>query len=244
MFEELHKTCEQIEEQIGRRLFRGAVNGRITSGDLLDEDDRVRLKKAIYAWHTGRQPPIVTHDLIDDASDPILQHIRHRGLFNSPDDPVKVVFHPQFITATGPLISLDYEQFVRGCHLGIFPSYYEPWGYTPMECAALGVPAVTTDLSGFGAYVQRHIPGHTERGIYVLNRRTHNFDQSVAELVEHLFEFVKLSRRQRIERRNSVERLSEMFDWPQLIAYYNEAHDMALQRGTAFRPGAVEVRML
>ena len=155
MFEELHKTCEQIEEQIGRRLFRGAVNGRIASGDLLDEDDRVRLKKAIYAWHTGRQPPIVTHDLIDDANDPILQHIRHRGLFNAPDDPVKVVFHPQFVTATGPLISLDYEQFVRGCHLGIFPSYYEPWGYTPMECAALGVPAVTTDLSGFGAYVQR-----------------------------------------------------------------------------------------
>jgi glycogen(starch) synthase len=113
-----------------------------------------------------------------------------------------------------------------------------------MECAALGVPAVTTDLSGFGAYVQRHIPGHTERGICVLNRRTHSFDQSVAELVEHLFEFVKLSRRQRIERRNSVERLSEMFDWPQLIAYYNEAHDMALQRGTAFRPGAVDVRVL
>jgi glycogen synthase len=242
MFEELHKTCEQIEEQIGRRLFRGAVNGRIASGDLLDEDDRVRLKKAIYAWHTGRQPPIVTHDLIDDANDPILQHIRHRGLFNAPDDPVKVVFHPQFVTATGPLISLDYEQFVRGCHLGIFPSYYEPWGYTPMECAALGVPAVTTDLSGFGAYVQRHIPGHRERGIYVLNRRTHGFDQSVGELVEHLFEFVKLSRRERIERRNSVERLSETFDWPQLIGYYNEAHDMALERGTAFHPGAIDVR--
>jgi glycogen synthase len=244
MFEELHKTCEQIEEQIGRRLFRGAVNGRITSGDLLDEDDRVRLKKAIYAWHTGRQPPIVTHDLIDDANDPILQHVRHRGLFNSPDDPVKIVFHPQFITSTGPLISLDYEQFVRGCHLGIFPSYYEPWGYTPMECAALGVPAVTTDLSGFGAYVQRHIPGHAEQGIYVLNRRTHSFDESVAELVEHLFEFVKLSRRERIERRNSVERLSETFDWPQLIGYYNEAHDMALERGNTFHPGAVDVRVV
>ncbi len=156
MFDELHKTCEQIEEQMGRRLFRDAATGRIVlPDDLMDEDDRVRLKQAIHAWRTGRQPPIVTHDLIDDANDPVLQHLRHRGLFNAPDDPVKVVFHPQFVTATSPLISLDYEQFVRGCHLGIFPSYYEPWGYTPMECVAMGVPAVTTDLSGFGAYVQR-----------------------------------------------------------------------------------------
>jgi len=244
MFEELHKTCEQIEEQIGRRLFRGAVNGRITTGELLDEDERVRLKRAINAWHTGRQPPIVTHDLVDDAGDPILQHLRHRGLFNSPDDPVKVVFHPQFITANSPLISLDYEQFVRGCHLGIFPSYYEPWGYTPMECAALGVPAVTTDLSGFGAYVQHHIPDHREKGIYVLNRRTHGFDESVSELVEHLFQFAKLSRRERIEKRNSVERLSEAFDWPQLIGYYNEAHDLALERGLNYHPGAIEVRVV
>jgi len=244
MFEELRKTCEQIEEQMGRRLFRGAVLGRIASGELLDEDDRVRLKKAIYAWHTGRQPPIVTHDLVDDANDAILQHLRHRGLFNAVDDPVKVVFHPQFLTATGPLISLEYDQFVRGCHLGIFPSYYEPWGYTPMECAALGVPAVTTDLSGFGAYVQRHIPEHQNKGIFVLNRRTHTFDQSVEDLVRHLFEFVQFSRRQRIETRNSVERLSEMFDWPQLIGYYNEAHDLALERGTTYRPGAISVRVV
>jgi glycogen synthase len=244
MFEELRKTCEQIEEQMGRRLFRGAVLGRIASGELLDEDDRVRLKKAIYAWHTGRQPPIVTHDLVDDANDAILQHLRHRGLFNAVDDPVKVVFHPQFLTSTGPLISLEYDQFVRGCHMGIFPSYYEPWGYTPMECAALGVPAVTTDLSGFGAYVQRHIPEHHNKGIFVLNRRTHTFDQSVEDLVRHLFEFAQFSRRQRIEMRNSVERLSEMFDWPQLIGYYNEAHDLALERGTTYRAGAINVRVV
>src|SRR5581483_10471702 len=102
----------------------------------------------------------------------------------------KVVFHPQFVTATSPLISLDYEQFVRGCHMGIFPSYYEPWGYTPMESVALGVPAVTTDLSGFGAYVQRHVPQSEEQGIIVLKRRTENFDQSTNDLVEHLMRFV------------------------------------------------------
>ena len=69
---------------------------------------------------------------------PTLRHLRHRGMFNAADDPVKVVFHPEFLSATSPTICLDYEQFVRGCHMGVFPSYYEPWGYTPMECTALG----------------------------------------------------------------------------------------------------------
>jgi glycogen(starch) synthase len=242
MFNELHKTCEQIEQQMGRRLFRGAANGRISApDDLLDEDDRVRLKQAIHAWRTGRQPPIVTHDLIYDADDAILQHLRHRGLFNAPDDPVKIVFHPQFITATSPLISLDYEQFVRGCHLGIFPSYYEPWGYTPMECIAMGVPTVTTDLSGFGAYAQKHVEDHQSQGIFVLNRRTRSFEESINDLVEYLLQFASLNRRQRIELRNRSERLSELFDWPVLIGYYNEAHDLALERGAGFRPGKIDV---
>jgi glycogen(starch) synthase len=245
MFEELRKTCDQIQRQIGGRLFRKAAMGKIAaSGELLDEDDIVRLKQVMHAWRNGRQPPIVTHDLVDDGGDPIMQHLRHRGLFNAADDPVKVVFHPQFVTAISPLISLDYEQFVRGCHLGIFPSYYEPWGYTPMESIAMGLPAVTTDLSGFGAYVQRQIPDHEEQGIYVLNRRTAGFDDAVNELVQRLLNFVRMNRRQRIELRNRVERLSEMFDWSVLIRHYNDAHDLALSRGAMGRPGEVEVRIV
>jgi glycogen(starch) synthase len=244
MFQELHKTCEQIEQDMGRRLFLGAAMGRILSpAELLDDDDGVRLKQAIHAWRSGRQPPIVTHDLVDDVHDPVLQHLRYRGLFNAADDPVKVVFHPQFVTATSPPISLDYEQFVRGCHLGIFPSYYEPWGYTPMESVALGVPSVTTDLSGFGAYIQAQVPDHREQGVYVLKRRTQGFDQTVNDLVDDLMRFVQLNRRQRIELRNRAERLGEMFDWSVLIRYYDEAHDLALERG-ARPPGKIDVHVV
>ena len=46
----------------------------------------------------------------------------------------QIVFHPDFLNANNPILGLDYEEFVRGCHLGVFPSYYEPWGYTPAEC--------------------------------------------------------------------------------------------------------------
>jgi glycogen(starch) synthase len=248
MFEDLRNTCTELQEQMGERLFRAAATGKLpTFADLLPEDSQVRLKRAMHAWRTNRQPSIITHDLWDDAGDPVLKHLRHRGLFNAPDDPVKIVFHPEFVSATSPLINLDYEHFVRGCHMGIFPSYYEPWGYTPMECVALGVPAVTTDLSGFGAYVERHVPGQHKRGIpgiMVLNRRTSSFDASADSLVSHLVRFVQLQRRERIEMRNRVERLGEQFDWSKLCSHYDEAHNIALERVGAPKQGTLDVRMV
>ena len=248
MFDELYNTCTDVQERMGFNLFRAAAAGRLpTYGELLPEDAQVRLKRALHAWRSNRQPVIVTHDLVDDAGDPILKHIRHRGLFNAADDPVKIVFHPDFVTATSPLIPLDYEHFVRGCHMGIFPSYYEPWGYTPMETIALGLPAVTTDLSGFGAYVERHVPGQHKRGIpgiQVLNRRTSSFDGAVDALVDHLLRFVQLQRRERIELRNRVERLGELFDWSNLVRHYDEAHNLTLERIGAPKQGIIDVKLV
>jgi glycogen(starch) synthase len=168
-------------------------------------------------------------------------------MFNAADDPVKVIFHPDFLTATNPVLSLDYEQFVRGCHMGIFPSYYEPWGYTPLECVALGVPTVTSDLSGFGSYVQKHVWARERRdadrqGIHILQRRGRSFDDACDALVHHLFTFSQFTRRQRIEMRNRTERLGEQFDWSALADHYTEAHDLALERVGAPRQGRLEVR--
>lgn len=245
MFDELKDACQQQVQLMGHRLLHALTTGRLpTMPELMPDDEVVRLKRMMHAWRSGRQPAIVTHDLVDDANDPVLKHLRHRGLFNAPDDPVKIVFHPEFVTATSPLINLDYEQFVRGCHMGIFPSYYEPWGYTPMEAVALGVPAVTTDLSGFGAYVNRQIEGAREQGIFVLNRRNRSFDESCEELVQHLLDFASLNRRQRIELRNRTERISELFDWSVLATHYHEAHDLALERRGTRRIGRFELRLV
>jgi glycogen(starch) synthase len=244
LFDDLREACRSVEHQMGQKLFEAAAHGRLPDPkELIEEDSRVRLKRAMQVWRTSRRPLIVTHDLVDDATDPVLNHLRHRQLFNSADDPVKVVFHPEFVTATSPLIHLDYEQFVRGCHLGVFPSYYEPWGYTPMECAALGLPAITTDLSGFGAYVQGHVADYQDQGIVVINRRTQSFDQSADEVADYLLQFCQLTRRERIEQRNRVERLSELFDWSMMATHYAEAHEMALRR-RAGQEGKVEVRVV
>lgn len=102
------------------------------------------MKRRVFALKRQTLPPIVTHNMVDDNTDPIIGHLRRLQLYNKPEDRVKIIFHPEFLNANNPLLGLDYEDFVRGCHLGVFPSYYEPWGYTPAECTVMGVPSVTT----------------------------------------------------------------------------------------------------
>jgi glycogen(starch) synthase len=128
---------------------------------------------------------------------------------------------------------MDYDQFVRGCHLGLFPSYYEPWGYAPLEAMALGVPAVTSDLAGFGTYVLREMETLHTRGMRVIHRRHHSYEDAVQELMQVCLHFAKLSRRERIAMRNEVESASDEFDWSRLARHYAEAHDMALIRSAA-----------
>jgi glycogen(starch) synthase len=161
-------------------------------------------------------------------------------MFNRPEDPVKVVYHPEFISPTNPLWGIEYEQFVRGCHMGIFPSAYEPWGYTPLECMAMGVPSVTSDLSGFGRYVQQTHP-EMESGsggsMFILKRRGRSFHDAAADLSRHLLDFCRLDRRGRIAVRNQVEQRSWEFDWSKLARAYDWSHDLAMARVAAEQAG-------
>jgi len=232
MFNEIRTTCNNISRQMGRRLLSVAAAGKSPQiSDLLDEYDQLRLKRMTYAWkQNNKWPAVVTHSMMNDSSDLILNQIRSCQLLNQPDNPVKVVYYPEFVTATSPLLGLDYEQFVRGCHLGVFPSYYEPWGYTPQECTALGVPSITSDLAGFGSYVDKNIPDHDEKGIYVVPRRYKSFGESAQILSEAMTEIVTMNRRERVELRNRVEMQAELFDWKRMVSAYNEAHEIALSR--------------
>jgi glycogen(starch) synthase len=231
MFNELRHTCEEIKEDMGNTLFETVAAGRLpTTDDLLDEYARVRLKRMMHAWLQGPPPTIVTHDLEDDAGDPVLLHLRRRGLLNSADDPVKVIFHPEFITTTSPILGMEYDEFVRGCNLGVFPSYYEPWGYTPLECIVRGIPAITSDLSGFGAYLMDHFPDHDANGMYVARRRHVSLETTIYQVAGWLHTLARMSLRDRIAMRNRVEQHAEHFDWTRLNRYYRAARSMALQK--------------
>ncbi len=228
---ELHGVCKQITQDMGEAMYRRVAAGQRGSfDDLISEYWKLRLRRTQAALRTGGLPQVVTHSLCDEDGDEILQTIRRLGLVNGPEDRVKVVYHPDFISSTNPLWGIEYEQFVRGCHLGLFPSAYEPWGYTPLECVALGVPAVTSDLAGFGRYVSEHFADHDRWGMYIIPRRGRTADEAASRLAHRMREFCMLDRRGRITIRNEVERRSWNFAWSKLGKPYHQAHDLAVMR--------------
>jgi glycogen(starch) synthase len=232
--EEVRQTCRAIEEQVGERLFYAAAasqDHRLPDLDsMVDDYWKLRYRRGLQSWKTSALPSVITHNLVNDQDDDILNFVRRANLVNNQHDRVKIVYHPDFVSTTSPLFGMDYGQFVRGCHLGVFPSYYEPWGYTPLECVARGVPAVTSDLSGFGDYVQKNVGEHEDKGIFVVRRQERTFDQAAEELTDMLWNFVLLSRRERITQRNRVESSADIFDWKNLRVYYDRAYALALER--------------
>lgn len=227
VMEEIRSTCDAMKDQFGQNLFLATAMGQTPRyEDLVDDYWRLRLRRVVQAWKSRNLPSIVTHILEDDSRDEVLNQLRACGLVNRPEDPVKVVYHPDFVSFTDALFGMDYDQFVRGCHLGIFPSYYEPWGYTPLECVARGVPAVTSDLAGFGTYLTKNMPDYGGRGMYVVHRRHRSFDESSRELAEWLYGFCRLERRDRIDLRNKAESSSDQFDWGHLLDNYDKAYEM------------------
>ncbi|RWS10387.1 putative glycogen [starch] synthase-like protein [Dinothrombium tinctorium] len=228
---QLRDTVQELQTTIGKRIFEITLSGKLPTGnDLLTPEDLVKLKRCIYSSQRSSLPPVCTHNMIDDSTDPVLSHIRRCQLFNNRSDRVKIIFHPEFLSSTNPLIGLDYEEFVRGCHLGVFPSYYEPWGYTPAECTVMGIPSITTNLSGFGWFIGDHVADPMSYGIYIVDRRFKNAEESVQQLAQQMFDFCCLSRRQRIIQRNRTERLSDLLDWKNLGVYYRQARQMALHK--------------
>ncbi|ALD22558.1 glycogen synthase [Hymenobacter sp. DG25A] len=231
---EVRETCQAIEQQVGERMFYAAAASTdhrlpdLTA--MVDDYWKLRYRRTLQSWKTTSLPPVITHNLIDDHNDDILDFVRRANLVNNRHDRVKIVYHPDFVSPISPLFGMEYGQFVRGCHLGIFPSYYEPWGYTPLECVARGVPAITSDLSGFGDYVMQNVPDNEDKGIYVIERKERSFDEAAEQLTSVLWDFVLQSRRERIMQRNKVESSSEMFDWKYLRVYYDRAYELALER--------------
>ncbi|VIO94976.1 Glycogen synthase, putative [Brugia malayi] len=227
---QLHETIDKIKESIAVRMFESCLKGHILDADeLLLPMERIQLKRCIMATAKHELPPVCTHNMLD-SSDHVLNALRRTQLLNNPSDRVKVIFHPEFLSSVSPLIGLDYEEFVRGCHLGVFPSYYEPWGYTPAECTVMGVPSVSTNLSGFGCFIQQNVMDASSYGIYVIDRRFKDCEGSIRDLAQVLYDFCGLSRRQRIIMRNRTERLSELLDWKNLGVFYRDARRMALER--------------
>lgn len=231
---EIQATCEEILKQVREKLFTAAATNADSNlpelNDFVSDYWKYRYRQMIQSWKSDYWPIVVTHNLKNDNEDEIIKYLRIHNMVNKPDDRVKIVYHPDFVSPTSPLFKMDYPQFVRGCHLGIFPSYYEPWGYTPLECIARGVPAIASDLSGFGDYVHKRFRDHDDKGIYIVKRKNKTFDESADDLCDIMINFAQFSRRERIILRNTVESYAENFSWNTLVQHYETAYKMVLEK--------------
>jgi glycogen(starch) synthase len=234
LFEDIQDSVDDHMSDLRRKVIRGIAHGKLPSETkIFDEDFLFEMKKGILSFKKEGTPSISTHELAN-PKDLIYESLMVRGLDNKKDDKVKVVLYPIYLSSSDGLMDLAYYQAVWGCHLGVFPSYYEPWGYTPLESAAYGVPSITTDLAGFGLYAEKHLKdkhgGAENPGIFVLGRRGRKYEDVVADLTETMFWYATLPKKERIQNKITAEHFAPQLDWKYLIKHYIEAHDMALEK--------------
>lgn len=171
----------------------------------------------------------LTHNLHDAEWDPILNRIKAAGLTNSKSEKVKVLFVPSYLNGTDGVFNVPYYDLLIGLDLTIFASYYEPWGYTPLESLAFSVPTVTTTLAGFGLWINKNSSG-TDNCIEVIERTDDNDKDVVNRIIDTVRERCFLSPEQVQSSKNRAFELSREVLWSSLITYYKQTYDYALQK--------------
>ncbi len=174
---------------------------------------------------------LATHHVYDAPNDPILSACRRLGLHNREDNHVQVVFVPALLNGNDGFFNMPYFEILSGCDLGVFPSWYEPWGYTPHESAAYGVPTITTDLSGFGLWARDlEDKEGIHQGVTVLPRRMAGHDETVAALRKMILAYATCSGEELNAHRLAVRRLCEKASWADFFAYYQQAYRLASEK--------------
>jgi len=169
----------------------------------------------------------LTHSLHYPATDPVLQRLIQNNIINDQKSKVKVIFVPCYLNGNDGIFNMPYFDLLIGFDLSVFPSYYEPWGYTPLESLMFSIPTVTTSLSGFGLWVRTYFkePGN---GIAVIERTDDNEKEVIQEMCEFLEKFVGLDNKDVQIAREKAHDISRIALWDNLVNYYFSAYDHAL----------------
>ncbi len=176
--------------------------------------------------------PIITHNLHNLDEDRIVCTIRQLGLENLPTDKVKVILVPCYLEGNDGIFNQPYYHLLAANDLALYPSYYEPWGYTPLESCAFHTPCVTTDLSGFGQWVNETLghEGTLDDGVRVIHRDDSNYFDVAREMCETIKQLLHTPEKERTAIRNQATAMANKAQWKHFIKYYYEAYDFALRR--------------
>jgi len=175
------------------------------------------------------QPEVLTHYLQGIDNDPVMNRIKSNHLTNAQEDKVKVIFAPTYLDGADGIFDMHYYDLIIGFDLSVFPSYYEPWGYTPLESLAFHVPTVTTQLAGFGKWIRTNL-GNVNHGIYVVDRNDTDDEKAAEEIAGIIARFAEKNTDEIIESRASAFSLSQTVQWSNLISYYKKAYSIALEK--------------
>ena len=177
--------------------------------------------------------PVITHNLHNPDSDPVYTRINALGIHNEPQDIVTVIDVPSYLNGNDGIFNMTYYDLLAGLDSAVFPSYYEPWGYTPLESAAFGVPTITTDLAGFGQWVHVNFGDDVlSCGVKVIHRTDSNYEDTVHAVASSLMKLYLLDEKEVNKVRKAARATSKMASWDNFIEFYDLAYEQALSRSS------------
>lgn len=198
------------------------------------KDLQERLEKG-GQYETPLEVPQLTHWLHNMSHDNVLSMMKYYDMHNRKEDGVKVIFLPCYLDGRDGIVNMTYYDVVLGNDLCIYPSYYEPWGYTPLEAIAFKVPCITTDLAGFGLWANGVFghPGEITDGVKVIHRTDYNYSEVADIIKDTVADFSGLPEKTVETCRHHADALSKKALWSHFINYYYEAYDIALRKAQA-----------
>lgn len=194
-------------------------------------EDLLERLKSNKTFDTPLEVPFITHWLHNMSHDQVLDMLKYLGMSNAADQKVKVVFVPCYLDGADGIFNMHYYDLMIGNDLTVYPSYYEPWGYTPLESVAFHVPTITTDLAGFGLWVNsiNGKYGELKDGVKVIHRTDYNYSEVADAIKDTVSEFSVMSAQEIKKIRMKAAAIAEKALWKHFIQYYYEAYDIALR---------------
>ena len=242
-YEYRNKGIDVFLEAMYRSLYDSSTDRQIlaliqvpawTDGPRQDLAARLSMQSGAE-YDTPLADSFVTHTLHEPDSDPVTGFLRSHGMKNDKESRVKVLFVPCYLDGNDGIFNFPYYDLLIGDDLAVYPSYYEPWGYTPLEAAAFHVPCVTTSLSGFGVWAEKENGGESRLGdgVEVVKRDDYNFSAVADAVAAAVTLYAGFSGKECETVRRNAARLSAKCQWRHFVKYYYEAYDKALHKAEA-----------
>lgn len=193
--------------------------------------ERLQKAKGVNTYDTPLDLPMITHNLYNMSDDKVINMMKSYDMWNRKEDKVKVIFIPSYLNGDDGILNMPYYDVIIGKDLTVYPSYYEPWGYTPLESVAFSVPCITTDLAGFGVWANtiKGAYSEIEDGVKTIHRTDYNYSEVADAIKDTVLKYSGFTPAQVKKCRAKASQLSKKALWKKFIKYYYQAYDIALR---------------